>query len=286
MKIMLFMDKSAVLLYNEAKDVRKLYFYITRNFDHEPGAAEAYIHFNSCGWYEGADTSIHTLRKSGLADFQLVYIKSGAMQFDDTVYGAGTLYLFRPYEPQNYRVTAENTDYYWIHFTGQAFFEMFASVTQSVFDIGYCEPFIAFCREIVMHYADAIEENTYYIHGRMLATIAALPPIRVPKVPDAIDNAITYINEYYTNKLSNDELAKLCGLSKYHFIRKFTQKTGKTPQKYHTDLLLSKSVTMLIDTNLKITDIAESLGFEDSLYFSRIFKKTYGMSPKEYRKTH
>ena len=119
-----------------------------------------------------------------------------------------------------------------------------------------------------------------------MSTIAELPLTKASQSPDAIDNAITYINEYYTNKLSNDELAKLCGLSKYYFIRRFTQKTGKTPQKYHTDLLLSKSTTMLTDTNLKIADIAESLGFEDSLYFSRIFKKLYGVSPMEYRKMH
>ncbi len=263
-----------------------MFFYITRNFDHEPGAAEAYIHFNSCGWYEAADTSIHTYRPNGLADYQLIYIKSGALQFGNTLCGAGTLYLFRPYEPQDYFVAAKDTDYYWIHFTGKAFDAILSDTDANMFDIGYCESFIAFCREIVMHYADAIEENLFYIQGRLLATIAALPPARQPKAADSIDNAITYINEYYTSKLSNDELAKLCGMSKFHFIRRFTQRTGKTPQKYHTALLLSKSIMMLTDTNLKITDIAASLGFDDSLYFSRLFKKTYGMSPLEYRKRH
>ncbi|MBQ4160146.1 MAG: helix-turn-helix transcriptional regulator [Clostridia bacterium] len=261
-------------------------FYNTANFFRILEPTDVYIHLNSCGWYEGADTSVHTVRSEGRADFQLIYIKSGALQIGDNAYGAGTLYLYRPHTPQDYRVIAESTDYYWIHFIGSAFTEMLAAVTENAFDIGYCEPFIAFCREIVMHYADAMEENQYYIQGKLLSTIAELPLTKASQSPDAIDNAITYINEYYTNKLSNDELAKLCGLSKYYFIRRFTQKTGKTPQKYHTDLLLSKSTTMLTDTNLKIADIAESLGFEDSLYFSRIFKKLYGVSPMEYRKMH
>jgi len=261
-------------------------YYNVRNNSSVFASTEAYVHLNSCGWYENCGTGVHTVRADGRADYQLIYIKAGAMQFNQTVYGAGTLYLFRPHEPQDYRVALENTTYYWIHFTGQAFAKMLAAATQTAFELGYCEPFIAFCREIVMQYADAIGENQYYIQGRLLATIANLPLTQAVQKPDAVDNAITYINEYYTSKLSNDELAKLCGMSKFHFIRRFTQKTGKTPQKYRTDLLLSKSTTMLTDTDLKVSQIAAALGFEDSLYFSRLFKKSYGMSPLEYRKRH
>ncbi len=261
-------------------------YYNVRNNSSVFEPSEAYVHLNSCGWYEDCNTGVHTVRAEGRADYQLIYIKAGAMQFNKTIYGAGTLYLFRPHEPQDYRVALQNTTYYWIHFTGQAFAEMLTDVTETSFELGYCEPFIAFCREIVMQYADAIEENQYYLQGRLLSTIAALPLTQTVRKPNAVDNAITYINEYYTSRLSNDELAKLCGMSKFHFIRRFTQKTGKTPQKYRTDLLLSKSATMLTDTNLKVSQIAAALGFDDSLYFSRLFKKSYGTSPLEYRKRH
>ena len=261
-------------------------YYNVRNNVPDTDASEAYVHFNSCGWYENGGTDIHTMRPSGRTDYQLIYIKSGAMCFGDTICGAGTLYLYRPHVPQDYRVRAENTTYYWLHFTGQAFTKMLADATETALDIGYCEPFIALCREIVMQYGNAPEESRYYIQGRLLATVAALPLTKATQKPDAVDNAITYMNEYYTNRLSNEALAGLCGMSKFHFIRRFTQKTGKTPQKYHTDLLLSKSVTMLTDTNLKVAQIAAALGFDDSLYFSRLFKKAYGISPLEYRKRH
>lgn len=262
-----------------------MFFYTTRPLGHAPCPPETYIRFNSCGWYAQADIGVRTSRAEGLADYQLLYIKSGALQIGDTLYGAGTLYIFRPHEPQSYFVAEHATDYYWIHCAGSAIDAML-SCAAHVYTIGYCEGLIAFCREMVMHYTDADEAHRYYIEGRLLATVAALPPTRRPLATDAVDNAITYINEHYTAKLSNAELAKLCGMSKYHFIRRFTQRTGQTPQHYRNALLLAKSVAMLTDTSMKITDIADSLGFDDSLYFSRLFKKTYGMSPLEYRKRH
>ena len=88
----------------------------------------------------------------------------------------------------------------------------------------------------------------------------------------------------FQNKLSNEDYAKICGVSEYHFIRKFKKETGLTPLQYKTKIVINKAIELLETTNLNILEIARMLGFDDSLYFSRVFKKETGTSPKKYIK--
>ena len=86
------------------------------------------------------------------------------------------------------------------------------------------------------------------------------------------------------NKLSNKDYAKMCGVSEFHFIRKFKNETGFTPLQYKTKLIVNKAINLFETTNLNISEISQVLGFEDSLYFSRVFKKEMGIAPREYMK--
>lgn len=85
------------------------------------------------------------------------------------------------------------------------------------------------------------------------------------------------------NSLTNSDLAKVYGMSEYHFIRKFKSYTGYTPHKYKTKLIVEKAIDLLQKTNLNITEVAEILGFDDSLYFSSLFKKEIGVSPQNFK---
>ena len=75
----------------------------------------------------------------------------------------------------------------------------------------------------------------------------------------------------------------MCGISKFYFIKQFVDITGQPPQKYRINILISKGKAMLTDTNLRICEIAEALGFEDALYFSRAFKRKFGLPPEKFR---
>jgi AraC-like DNA-binding protein len=72
-------------------------------------------------------------------------------------------------------------------------------------------------------------------------------------------------------------------MSKYHFIKVFKQAMGATPQAYMNLLLIDKAKLLLKNTALPISEIARELGVDDSLYFSRLFKKHCGVSPARYR---
>jgi len=103
-----------------------------------------------------------------------------------------------------------------------------------------------------------------------------------------IARAVDYIRDLdpATNpaSVSLDQLADVAGLSKYHFLRQFSQVVGMTPGAYLRTLRLCHAARKLRTTALPILDIALSVGFADHPSFSRAFARHMGMTPSEYQK--
>lgn len=84
--------------------------------------------------------------------------------------------------------------------------------------------------------------------------------------------------------VSLDELAEVAGLSKYHFLRQFSQVVGMTPGAYLRTLRLCHAARKLRTTDMPILEVALSVGFADHPSFSRAFARHMGMTPSEYQK--
>ena len=98
---------------------------------------------------------------------------------------------------------------------------------------------------------------------------------------------ISYILEKYTDpELSVREIAQQFSISEVHLRRIFKGALNTTPTKYISFLRLEKAKNMLTFSNYTIAEISLSVGFEDSYYFSRFFKKETGVSPSEYKRLH
>ena len=97
--------------------------------------------------------------------------------------------------------------------------------------------------------------------------------------------AVKYINDNYSAKLSLEQLADHFGYSKYHFARMFKRYTGKTVTEHINILRCEKASVMLAGTNSTIADISSECGFDGQSYFTEIFRKNYGITPTEYRKS-
>lgn len=67
------------------------------------------------------------------------------------------------------------------------------------------------------------------------------------------------------------------------FIQNFKKITKTTPLQYIVSLRMTNAMNLLDNTNYNISQVAEAVGYENPLYFSRLFKKNIGVSPKEYR---
>ena len=92
-----------------------------------------------------------------------------------------------------------------------------------------------------------------------------------------------YVKQNYRSPLDMAVLSGVSGMSKSRVQRAFKQYLGSSPLQYISKLRLSAAKDALIQTNKTITEVALDLGFNDSNYFTRLFKKNLGLSPREYR---
>lgn len=98
-----------------------------------------------------------------------------------------------------------------------------------------------------------------------------------------IGDAIAHIETHYADKISLDELARKSHLSQRHFSRVFQECIGRSAIDHLMHVRCQKAAELLKGTDRTITDIAFDCGFSDSNYFTRCFKKTMKMTPKQYR---
>ncbi|MBR5067079.1 MAG: response regulator [Lachnospiraceae bacterium] len=104
------------------------------------------------------------------------------------------------------------------------------------------------------------------------------------KVPSVISEAKLYMSQNYSNaNLMLQDVAKAVNMSKSRFSTVFSQTTGQSFTEYLIYLRLSKAKELLKSSNLKSSQIATEIGYNDSHYFSYIFKKNIGMTPSDYR---
>lgn len=91
-----------------------------------------------------------------------------------------------------------------------------------------------------------------------------------------------YIDSHIADKLTLSEVAEQFGLSASYFSVLFKQQTGVGFSDYVTTLRIEKAKQLLLSGDVKIYEAAEALGFESAFYFSKVFKKKEGCSPKEF----
>jgi len=87
-------------------------------------------------------------------------------------------------------------------------------------------------------------------------------------------------------ELDLDALASTANLSKFHFIRRFKEHTGHAPIQRFIQMKMQRACELLDSTDKAIKVIAGEVGYQDAFYFSRIFKRTIGVSPQKYREQH
>lgn len=103
--------------------------------------------------------------------------------------------------------------------------------------------------------------------------------------PDMVDIVTAYIAGHYRQELELKELAALAGCSTRQLQRRFKQEKRVGPMEYVIRLRMESAQRMLRHTDVPISEIAEGAGYRDMYYFSRAFKKYYGVPPQLYRRT-
>lgn len=100
-----------------------------------------------------------------------------------------------------------------------------------------------------------------------------------------VQKSIEFISANYSYPITVEDIANYVGLSRSHLFRSFESILGVSPKEYLTDFRIKQACYLLEHSDLSITAIANSIGFDNSLYFSKTFHKIKGCPPKEYRKS-
>jgi len=131
--------------------------------------------------------------------------------------------------------------------------------------------------------------NIFDNYGDCYKLLGILLQISTPieKEPHSgIKNAVIYIKENYSKNITIEKLAKLSHMSESNFYATFKKVFGNSPISYLNHYRLSIAAAKLNESDQSINEISSSVGITDPLYFSKLFKKTYGMSPKDYRRMY
>ena len=131
------------------------------------------------------------------------------------------------------------------------------------------------------------DEAICAIISQLIIIILRHTPKNIETVPQNsfIEKAIKYVQENYQNSISLADVARECSISKVHLSRKFKEKMGIGLNEYMVIYRLKKAKELLLTQDkMSICEVAFDCGFNDSNYFSWLFKKTYGVTPSQYRK--
>lgn len=254
----------------------------------------------SCGTYRlKTRPKLPTYWQKGRRDYQILYVANGKTHFwfdgREEIVIAGHMVLYKPEEIQKYVYYLEdNPEVFWIHFTGSDVKNILAyhgiSLDEHVFYCGVLPDYKALFRKIIQElqlcrygYEDYIASlfNDILLlvdrqqHEQKKAT---------GDVQEQIERAAAYFNENYNTKISIDDYAESLHISTNWFIHNFKQYAGMSPAQYILSLRMVNAQSLLERTTYNIKEISEIVGYENPLYFSRVFKKEIGKSPAQYRK--
>ncbi len=243
---------------------------------------------------------IPTLRPKGRIDYQLLYIASGKAHFyfkgKDTVVSAGHMVLYLPREEQKYEYRCEDrTEAYWVHFTGSQVKGILRHfdipLEGNVFYSGSSEEYKTIFNNLIHEFRTCPVGYTEMVELYLRQLFMIVQRTRLDRKPSMntfvqaeMSYARKYFFEHYSEEINIGEYARSRHMSTSWFLRSFKQVTGMSPMQYILALRIENAQILLETTDYPVNEIASIVGYDNQLYFSRIFKKQKGMAPTEYRK--
>ena len=101
---------------------------------------------------------------------------------------------------------------------------------------------------------------------------------------DVIQEAKEYITKNFNREIGLNEISEKFFINPYYFSQLFKKKTGETYQNYLIGLRVERAKKLLTETDLKIYEVCEKVGYSDANHFNKVFERFVGMRPSEYKK--
>lgn len=239
-------------------------------------------------------------RPSGSSQFILIYCVegNGEIRLNETTHSISADHFFIVPTGMSHAYHSDEQNpwsIYWIHFSGlkSGNYSRFAGQplpiergkTSRISD--RVDLFSEIFRNLDRGFSVETLEYVNLCLPHLLASFSHLSQFRLIKESgekDPVAQSINFMIEHLTKKLKLDEIATETGLSASHYSRLFQNRTGHSPIDYFIQLKIQRACRLLDNSGWMIADVAREMGFDDQFYFSRVFRKVMGMSPREYRK--
>lgn len=249
------------------------------------------------GYYPKAKS--HEMKRTEHDDYILIYCAEGkgfvSLSDDHLPVKAGELFILAPNTIHAYQASEDQPwTVYWCHFQGEqakdfydyVYHNQTELIVRNITDIDFVQAF----RELI----DTVRDSTQlsgFIHASNLFRHILTKIERQIKQGDKYENGLSipkiqqFMRANINKHLSLEELASLSHCSKYHFARQYQLLTGISPLKHFIELKMEHACFLLEQTSLNMAEVAYQLGYDDALYFSRVFRKVLGQAPSIYRKS-
>ncbi len=128
--------------------------------------------------------------------------------------------------------------------------------------------------------------DEYVCYYEIVRILSLISKKKNHKFPLYLDNSLTYIKDNFKNKITVRDIAEDVNLSESHLFSIFKKEMGVSPITYLNNYRLSVAADELLKTDKTIVEIADMVGIGDSVYFNKMFRKAYQMSPSKYRELY
>lgn len=248
------------------------------------------IHIKEVGFSD--DPYITRFRFCRRETYIVHYVTSGRGFFNGNAVKAGEGFLITPGMPQEYHPSADRPwEFLWVIASGDDMERIFpyyaADPRTQIFSYPYLPQILHILEKIKLmpeRAVSAFETLSLFLDifkyqvQEGAGSMYGIGPEAYAK------NAAEYIETYYFRKLSIREITRMLGVSQPYLFRVFKAVYGKSPKQYLDDYRLLQAKALLREPKMPVAAVAQSVGFEDPLNFSKFFSKHEGVSPSAYRR--
>lgn len=272
---------------------KEIFAYTIKNEGHP----QNFLNVANTGIVYATDVNMCGNRPYGRNDYLLIYVHSGKASIVDKnktiTFNKNSIIIYKPFQPQHYTyIACPDSEIYWIHFNG-VFAEKILEDLNLTCHYRSIKPNKLIVKFFTDIYQALIEKkNNYeitcnYLFLMLLSVLSESQQnsfeTKDNRKQHQIKQLLLEIDANIQNYHSIDDLASFCSMSNSTFIKLFTSTVGLPPIEYLNSRKLEHSTYFLTETDYSISEIAEMCGFQNQFYFSKMFKKKYGVSPLKYR---
>lgn len=247
----------------------------------------------NCAGMISADFPFTTDNAEGRKDIYLIYVAEGEIEITlpegNKTVSAGNVIFFPPNRRYQYRHQSQKAlRYYWVHFTG-SYAERF--LRECGFSPLPCVKTTERENHITARFRSLFDvyEKKSPLQDHQLACaleqllLSIALSLENQRKENGLEKSLRYLHSEYHTEIRIPDLAKMENLSHSRYITLFREQTGLSPTAYLIHLRMRIAREFLQNTDMSIGQISLMVGYSDPHFFSKLFKKYVGISPKQYR---